>query len=58
MIKKINKKIYYADGKDIVRIIVEIDGKKLWRQYGLDKGKVPKVAKTDLQLRVNELLNE
>lgn len=37
--------------------LVEIDGEKVWTRYLLDKGKVPKVAKDNLQKQVNDLLD-
>lgn len=58
MIKKINKKLVLADGKNIMKVIVEIDGKKYWKRYLLENGKVPKVAKEQLQDLVNDLLEK
>ena len=56
MIKKINNKIVLASGKNIMKVIVEIDGKRYWKRYGLFNGKVPKVAKDQLQDLVDDLL--
>lgn len=39
----------------IFTITVEMDGKEYWRRYCTDKGKVPKVARDDLQVMINDL---
>ena len=56
MIKKINKKIVYADGDNVMKVTVEINGRKYWKRYLVVNGKVPKVAKEQLQDLVNDLL--
>ena len=56
MIKKINKKIVLASGENIMKVIVEINGRQYWNRYLIRKGKVPKVAKDQLQDLVDDLI--
>lgn len=55
-IKTINKKIALASGNNIMTVSVQIGKKKHWKRYMVENGKVPKVAKDDLQVLVNDLL--
>jgi len=56
MIKKINNKIVIASGKNIMTVKVRIGNKEYWKRYLVENGKVPKVAKDELQDMVNDLL--
>lgn len=56
MIKRINNKIALASRNNIMTVKVRIGKKEYGARYMIENGKVPKVAKDDLQKRVNELL--
>lgn len=56
MIKKINNKIVFATEDNIMKVTVEVNGKKYGKRYLVENGKVPQVAKDQLQDLVNDLL--
>lgn len=51
-------KIIAQTSKDIITITVEVNGKKVWKRYGLFNGKVPKVAKDQLQELVDGIYEQ
>ena len=49
-------KVVVGSKETVMRVTVELNGKKYWKRYYVENGKVPKVAKDGLQEMVDDCL--